>query len=642
VADDAFVDVLADTLAWTGEESACAGAHSVAEPSEAPVALLGGLMVANDALGNDSQASQAQAQPALSGDSGEGIGLHGQNVASSVPVDAAVLDQPEAPSGPFSGSGGSPKSLVMEAFLTGRSEGDPVEAERLETERLVEAERLQMERLLVLESAEVERLAVEQREMERAEERDEARAEPERDELAQPKADNRDSKPPHAECLEREHLKAERPETPVEHYQPPRTEERPEIERPEVERSRAECTGSLRDALAQACEAERCEDKGFEGYQCLDETAEGGCHVAERTEAAEAEAVSSPSVGAQVVEASSAPPSVAPPPRAEDAVAAILQVGVKGGDATATISSSPEVSAPAPKALARAASPRRAGHVRVGDFEVKEGQLPAGKLSTDVEAAMQAARAEITGLDGQPKQVALRLVMGCDLDIDVARGKYCDVVEWRSKHRMEEVREGLTCFIKMPGKSSLSPFPHTDEMCKLMVVNPCAVLTTEGWPVSVWHIGTIDSKVVAHIAPSKLETWSAYAFEYVDVWLAMMTERVGVMAGHTQVFDLDGMSMWHVTNTALIELLQKAFSAANNYVESVSHIYVINSGAVFSMVWQVVKNLITRRTEAKITVSPTVPPELLERLGPKSAEQLLAVLQAKRPSLPLLRPVFLN
>lgn len=74
-----------------------------------------------------------------------------------------------------------------------------------------------------------------------------------------------------------------------------------------------------------------------------------------------------------------------------------------------------------------------------------------------------------------------------------------------------------------------------------MVANPCAAVTAEGWPVSVWHVGTIDPKVVAQIAPNKLETWSAYAFEYVDIWLAMMTERFGVMAGHTQIFDLDGI-----------------------------------------------------------------------------------------------------
>jgi hypothetical protein len=78
--------------------------------------------------------------------------------------------------------------------------------------------------------------------------------------------------------------------------------------------------------------------------------------------------------------------------------------------------------------------------------------------------------------------------------------------------------------------------------------------------------------------------------------------------------------------------------AGGMYVETISHIYVINSSSIFTAIWKIVKGLITPRTASKITVDSGIPKELLAELGPESAQQLKTVLK-KGPAAVLRPPV---
>merc|ERR1712183_746450 len=87
-------------------------------------------------------------------------------------------------------------------------------------------------------------------------------------------------------------------------------------------------------------------------------------------------------------------------------------------------------------------------------------------------------------------------------------------------------------------------------------------------------------------SPTRL--WGRTMFEYVDCWLSSQTEATGVLAGHVQVFDLNGLGIWQISSSALVEKLKIALGAGGKYVEVVSHIYVINSSTIFSMAWTVI------------------------------------------------------
>merc|ERR1712151_1018624 len=137
-----------------------------------------------------------------------------------------------------------------------------------------------------------------------------------------------------------------------------------------------------------------------------------------------------------------------------------------------------------------------------------------------------------------------------------------------------------------------------------------AFVTKEGCPVSVWHVGTANASAAGKVADESLAVWSSAVFEYADLWITTQTERSGQLIGHVQVFNLAGMSLWQVSSSALIDKLKRALGAGGNYLEAVSHIWVVNSSSVFSMAWKLVQKLITPRTASKITVANDVPKEL--------------------------------
>lgn len=180
-------------------------------------------------------------------------------------------------------------------------------------------------------------------------------------------------------------------------------------------------------------------------------------------------------------------------------------------------------------------------------------------------------------------------------------------------------------------------FPEHEEVSKLMMVNPCSLVTKDGCPVSIWHVGSANAAAVSSIADENLAIWSSAVFEYTAAWISEHSERTGQLVGQVQIFNLQGLSFWTVSNNALIEKLKMAFGAGKYYVENVSHIYVVNSSSLFSMAWRIIKTLITPRTASKISVTNDVPQELLSMLRPGHAKNLPQLLKKPQP-LPIQRP----
>lgn len=265
------------------------------------------------------------------------------------------------------------------------------------------------------------------------------------------------------------------------------------------------------------------------------------------------------------------------------------------------------------------------GCVRICGFDIESCRLPAGAERSVLERL--ASELQTTAREcALTQQQALRLVIGNNMDMSVAGKKATAILAWRGVHSMAEVRERCKAQ-QHDGLIASEPFPHDAEVRRVLNVNPCALSTKEGWPVSLWHIGTANSKEAAKASTDHLCAWSRACFEYVDLWLTELSEKNERLAGHIQVFNLDGVTFWQVTNTALTEKLKSLLSAGENYVEAVSHIFIVNSSSVFSMAWKGIKTLLPPRLLAKIHVSTEAnPPELVAMLDKQSAARLPGLL----------------
>jgi len=286
-------------------------------------------------------------------------------------------------------------------------------------------------------------------------------------------------------------------------------------------------------------------------------------------------------------------------------------------------------------AVAQQQSTVGGGHHAAG-FHVSDAQLPEGILCDDLDALVAKVHADGGGDSCLSRQQALRLLLGCTLEVGTALKKGREVAAWRHRHNMAEVRQQHASRLHQAQHVS---FVNHEDMCKVMITNPCAFMTVDGRPMTIWHTGTANASAAAEVQHERLSAWSRSVFEYVDLWVSEQSEKAGCLLGHVHVFNLEGVSVWHLAASAsLSDKLKAAFSAAEYFVESTSHIYVVNASPLFTRLWSGIQGLITPRTASKITVASGVPEELLAQLPPASSVQLLANMRSPAKDAPVLRP----
>lgn len=259
------------------------------------------------------------------------------------------------------------------------------------------------------------------------------------------------------------------------------------------------------------------------------------------------------------------------------------------------------------------------GFVRVGSLEIREQQVTDAKsLGSDLDRAVQSFQAQ----HQISEQLAVRLLLGCDFDEELAAKRLIGILRWRKQNQLDELRARLLAELRVVGERG--PFPvYHQEVGELVIVNPCALTCMDGSPVTIWHVGTAKSAAAGKAVSSHLSKWSQSVYEYVDIWISQQTDQTRRMMGHVQIFDLNNVGFWQASSSALLDKLKILLSAGGNYMEAVSHIFVVNSSSVFSIGWKLAKGLVSPRTEAKINVSNAIPEELNTLLGPNSAKMLL-------------------
>ncbi|CAJ1358917.1 unnamed protein product [Effrenium voratum] len=273
----------------------------------------------------------------------------------------------------------------------------------------------------------------------------------------------------------------------------------------------------------------------------------------------------------------------------------------------------------------------------IAGFYLHDWQLPPGLGDRDLEAMVWEVHRLCSSTGPISMQQALRLVLGMAYNIEAAVAKWREVAAWREEQRMALVRERLDAMMRSNADIS---FPHEQEVYgKLFRGCPCALLTADGRPVSVWHAGAPRADELSSLPVEHLKEWSREVFEYADLWISKDTERTRQLTGYIQVYNMAGLGWRQVTSKEVAEKLKGALSAGGFYVEAVARIYVVNAPRVFSMAWKMVRGFLSPWTASKITVSSEVPQELIAELGGEASAAKLRRLCAADVAAPLGAPV---
>lgn len=261
------------------------------------------------------------------------------------------------------------------------------------------------------------------------------------------------------------------------------------------------------------------------------------------------------------------------------------------------------------------------GSIWIAGFLLRADQLPPGLEDRDLDALVEQVYSECCAIRPTSKQQALRLILGMGYSGPAAVAKWREIVEWRTAHGVDSIRQEQVEAIAAAGPVS---FPYREEVHeKLICTSPCAFLSTTGCPISIWHAGTLNVENASLLTNEKVAQWSRAVYEYKDVWITEQSEKSKRLVGYIQVYDMSGMNWRQYSSREIAEKLKAALQTGGFYVEAVSHMFVINSSTLFAAAWRVVRNLISPWTASKISVSRGVPDELIQLLGGPTSEAAL-------------------
>ena len=220
----------------------------------------------------------------------------------------------------------------------------------------------------------------------------------------------------------------------------------------------------------------------------------------------------------------------------------------------------------------------------VAGYFLERKQLPPGWEGHDLDALVAEIQGTCSHISPLSKQQALRLMLGMGYDQVAAVSKWREISAWRDANRLDEVREQQAAMMRDQGPVC---FPNEQDVYqKLLKVRPCALMAANGAPVSVWHAQTLNASSMAELSASEIMAWSHAVFEYQDLWISRQTEERKRLIGYIQVYDMQGVGLRHLTTRDIGERLKCCLQPGAFYMEAVSHMYVVNASALFSMAWK--------------------------------------------------------
>ena len=213
----------------------------------------------------------------------------------------------------------------------------------------------------------------------------------------------------------------------------------------------------------------------------------------------------------------------------------------------------------------------------------------------------------------------LRFLRGHDYNVPKVAALYCQFLDWRREHRVDEFRENIV----RGGMNHPTKFPNGEKILSLIpqVVLAHEVSDTFGCPLMIDQYCFSPSAVMEQITLEEYLTFVIYSLEYRALILEQLSEEAerkkissikeGTMPGgepygtilHACVIrDLRGVGLEHfcATGAEIISLMIKM--SADNYPEFMRRCFIINAPFIFSTAWYFIRNLLAPRSIAKIIV----------------------------------------
>lgn len=221
---------------------------------------------------------------------------------------------------------------------------------------------------------------------------------------------------------------------------------------------------------------------------------------------------------------------------------------------------------------------------RIAGFRIATDQMPpmAYHQATLAVAEVQERCFKEASSGLRPsKQQALRLLIGMGYDKDAAVAKWKEIATWRATNGIDDVRLQQSSLID--GTAEIH-FPEELEVySKLIKVRPCVLRAVDGSPVSIWHAGSLNAWEAGNLSSTSVTSWSHAIFEYKDLWITKKSEEQRKLLGYIQVYDMQDVSLRHLSSREITDKLKTALQAGSFYMEAVAHMYVINASQCSSL-----------------------------------------------------------
>ncbi|KEP66707.1 UNVERIFIED_CONTAM: CRAL/TRIO domain-containing protein [Hammondia hammondi] len=132
-------------------------------------------------------------------------------------------------------------------------------------------------------------------------------------------------------------------------------------------------------------------------------------------------------------------------------------------------------------------------------------------------------------------------------------------------------------------------------------VTPQILLDRQGNIITVARPGLLDERrLFEDVSEDTFLKWHCYQLEFRNILLDRLSRQKGRLVQATSILDLEGLSARSINRHALGILRQLIYVTSENYPESLSHIFFINTPRLFSAVWGTLQGWLKERTVAKI------------------------------------------